>query len=198
MSLLQNTKNVGASKPFKDTKRSGYVWTAPLGTALPTKYDDELDKAFAGLGYMSDDGLTEPAALSAGDNVNDAGGEQIYQYDPTFAKTWTGTAVESKNIDLLKAAFGSTNVAVDSDTGMVTYSESAISPEHHVFVVDELVRGKRVRHVMPDASFMITDDVSHVSTALVSYGFTITAYATEDYPAQRTFMEHDKETVPGV
>ena len=197
MSLLQNTKNVGASKPYKDAKRSGYIWIAPTGTALPVKFDDELDKAFAGLGYMSDDGLTEPAALSPGDNVNDAGGEQIFQYDPTFAKTWTGTAVESKNVDLLKAAFGSANVTVDESSGMVTYSESAISPEHHVIIVDEMVRGKRVRHVMPDATFMITDDVSHVSTALVSYGFTITAYATADYPAQRTFMEKDKETVPG-
>ena len=194
MALLQNTKNVGASKPFKDGTRSGYIWIAPAGSALPAKYDEELDAAFAGLGYMSDDGLTEPAALSPGDNVNDAGGEQIFQYDPTFAKTWTGTAVESKNVDLLKAAFGTDNVTVDATTGMVTYSESAISPEHHVIVVDELVRGKRVRHVMPDATFMITDDVSHVSTALVSYGFTITAYATDTYPAQRTFME--PETVP--
>lgn len=196
MSLFQNTKNVGASKPFKDAKRSGYIWIAPIGTALPTKYDDELDAKFAGLGYMSDDGLVEPAALSPGDNVNDAGGEQIFQYDPTFSKTWTGTAVESRNIDLLKAAFGSANVTVDATTGMVSYDESAISPEHHVFVVDELVRGKRVRHVMPDATFMITDDISHVSTALVSYGFTINAYATDSYPSQRTFMEPDTVQVP--
>ena len=194
MALLQNTKNVGASKPYKDGTRSGYIWIAPAGTSLPAKYDEALNAAFAGLGYMSDDGLTEPAALSPGDNVQDAGGEQIFQYDPTFSKTWTGTAVESKNVDLLKAAFGSSNVTVDTTTGMVTYDESSISPEHHVIVVDELVRGKRVRHVMPDATFMITDDMSHVSTALVSYGFTITAYATDTYPAQRTFMEPD--TVP--
>ena len=109
--------------------------------------------------------------------------------------SWTGTAVESRNVDLLKAAFGSDNVTVDAN-GMVTYDESAISREHHVIVVDELVRGKRVRHVMPDATFMITDDVSHVSTALVSYGFTINAYATNTYPAQRTFMEPDTVPVP--
>ena len=194
MALLQDSKNVGASKPYKDGTRSGYIWIAPLGTQLPTKYDDALDPAFTGIGYLSDDGLTEPAALSPGDDVNDAGGEQIFQYDPKFAKTWTGTAVESRNVDLLKAAFGSANVTVDATTGMVTYSESAISPEHHVIVVDELVRGKRSRHVMADATFMITDDISHVSTKLVSYGFTISAYATDTYPAQRTFMEPD--TVP--
>ena len=60
MGLKQSSANVTFSKPGASANKSGYIWAAPLGTAVPTDATTELDAAFVGLGYLSEDGLTEP------------------------------------------------------------------------------------------------------------------------------------------
>lgn len=110
MGAKQSSANVTFSKPGASANKSGYIWVAPLGTPIPTDATTELGVAFVGLGYLSEDGLTEPASLTAGDDIVAAGGDTVAQADPTFSKTWTGTCIEALNEDLLKVAYGSTNV----------------------------------------------------------------------------------------
>lgn len=185
MGKKQESQNVTFSKPFSSADRSGYIWVAPLGTALPTDATSELDEAFVGLGYISEDGLTEPAALELADGIVAAGGDTVAQGDPTFNKTWTGTCIEALNVDMLKTAYGSDNVksteAGPSQAGTIDYGEKALTPEHHVIVVDELLSGGRTRRsVMPDATFLITGDITHTHTDLMNYDFTITAYPSSE------------------
>lgn len=193
MGAKQSSANVTFSKPGASADKSGYIWVAPLGTTPPTDATAELDKAFVGLGYLSEDGLTEPASLTAGDDIVAAGGDTVAQADPTFSKTWTGTCIEALNEDLLKVAYGSANVTVDSKTperaGSITIKEQAGEVEHHVIVIDEMLKGgRRRRNVMADATFLITGDISHVHTALVNFEFTINAYPTADQPAQTQYI----------
>ena len=184
MGAKQSSANVTFSKPGTSANKSGYIWVAPLGTAVPTDATTELDKAFVGLGYLSEDGLTEPASFEPGDDIVAAGGDTVAQADPTFSKTWTGTC----NEDLLKVAYGSKNVTVtpaSTTDGSITIKEQAGDLEHHVIVIDEMLKGGRKRrNVMADATFLITGDISHVHTALVNFEFTITAYPTANQPAQ--------------
>ena len=192
MGAKQSSANVTFSKPGTSTNKSGYIWVAPLGTAIPTDATTELAAAFVGLGYLSEDGLTEPASLEPGDDIVAAGGDTVAQADPTFSKTWTGTCIEALNEDLLKVAYGSANVTVtpagESD-GSITVKEQAGDIEHHVIVIDEMLKGGRKRrNVMADATFLITGDISHVHTALVNFEFTITAYPTADQPAQTQYI----------
>lgn len=192
MGAKQSSANVTFSKPGTSANKSGYIWVAPLGTAVPTKATTELDKAFVGLGYLSEDGLTEPPSFEPGDDIVAAGGDTVAQADPTFSKTWTGTCIEALNEDLLKVAYGSANVTVtpagESD-GTITVKEQAGDIEHHVIVIDEMLKGGRKRrNVMADATFLITGDISHVHTALVNFEFTITAYPTADQPAQTQYI----------
>ena len=192
MGLKQSSANVTFSKPGASANKSGYIWVAPLGTAVPTDATTELDTAFVGLGYLSEDGLTEPASFEPGDDIVAAGGDTVAQADPTFSKTWTGTCIEALNEDLLKVAYGSANVTVtpagESD-GSITVKEQAGDIEHHVIVIDEMLKGGRKRrNVMADATFLITGDISHVHTALVNFEFTITAYPTADQPAQTQYI----------
>lgn len=193
MGVKQSSANVTFSKPGTSANKSGYIWVAPLGTAIPTDATSELDTAFVGLGYLSEDGLTEPASFEPGDDIVAAGGDTVAQADPTFSKTWTGTCIEALNEDLLKVSYGSSNVTVENATsekdGTITVKEQAGSVEHHVIVIDEALKGGRKRrNVMADATFLITGDISHVHTALVNFDFTINAYPTATQPAQTQYI----------
>ena len=197
MGAKQSSANVTFSKPGTSANKSGYIWVAPLGTAVPTDATTELDKAFVGLGYLSEDGLTEPASFEPGDDIVAAGGDTVAQADPTFSKTWTGTCIEALNEDLLKVAYGSANVTVtpaSTTDGSITIKEQAGDIEHHVIVIDEMLKGGRKRrNVMADATFLITGDISHVHTALVNFEFTITAYPTANQPAQTQYITIPKK-----
>ena len=193
MGAKQSSANVTFSKPGVGANRSGYIWVAPLGTTLPADAAAELGDAFVGLGYLSEDGLTEPASFTAGDDIVAAGGDTVAQADPTFSKTWTGTCIEALNEDLLKVAYGSTNVTIEQATaskdGSITVKEQAGDIEHHVIVIDEILKGGRKRrNVMADATFLITGDISHVHTSLVNFEFTINAYPTAAQPAQIQYI----------
>lgn len=197
MGAKQSSANVTFSKPGTSANKSGYIWVAPLGTAVPSDATTELAAAFVGLGYLSEDGLTEPASFEPGDDIVAAGGDTVAQADPTFSKTWTGTCIEALNEDLLKVAYGSTNVTVTpagTTDGSITIKEQAGDIEHHVIVIDEMLKGGRKRrNVMADATFLITGDISHVHTALVNFEFTITAYPTADHPAQTQYITIPKK-----
>lgn len=197
MGAKQSSANVTFSKPGTSANKSGYIWVAPLGAELPTDATAELDEAFVGLGYLSEDGLTEPASFEPGDDIVAAGGDTVAQADPTFSKTWTGTCIEALNEDLLKVAYGSANVTVtpaNTADGSITIKEQAGDIEHHVIVIDEMLKGGRKRrNVMADATFLITGDISHVHTALVNFEFTITAYPTADQPAQTQYITIPKK-----
>ena len=197
MGAKQSSANVTFSKPGTSADKSGYIWVAPLGTAIPTDATAALDKAFVGLGYLSEDGLTEPASFEPGDDIVAAGGDTVAQADPTFSKTWTGTCIEALNEDLLKVAYGSANVTVtpaSTTDGSITIKERAGDIEHHVIVIDEMLKGGRKRrNVMADATFLITGDISHVHTALVNFEFTITAYPTANQPAQTQYITIPKK-----
>lgn len=189
MGKKQDSKNVTFSKPFDDSDRSGYIWVAPANTALPTDANTKLDDQYVGLGYISEDGLTEPAALELADGIVAAGGDTVAQGDPTFNKTWTGTCIEALNTDMLKTAYGANNVS--GTGGTFSYAEKAITPEHHVIVIDELLSGnRRRRSVMADATFVITGDITHVHTDLMGFEFTITAYPSNnlDGAAQKVYV----------
>lgn len=197
MGAKQSSANVTFSKPGTSANKSGYIWVAPLGTAIPTDATTELAPTFVGLGYLSEDGLTEPASFEPGDDIVAAGGDTVAQADPTFSKTWKGTCIEALNEDLLKVAYGSNNVTVkpagESD-GTITVKEQAGDIEHHVIVIDEMLKGGRKRrNVMADATFLLTGDISHVHTALVNFEFTITAYPTADQPAQTQYITIPKK-----
>lgn len=198
MGAKQSSANVTFSKPGTSANKSGYIWVAPLGTDIPANATTELDEAFVGLGYLSEDGLTEPASFEPGDDIVAAGGDTVAQADPTFSKTWTGTCIEALNEDLLKVAYGSSNVTITpaaAADGSIVIKEQAGDIEHHVIVIDEMLKGGRKRrNVMADATFLITGDISHVHTALVNFEFTITAYPTADQPAQTQYITIPKKS----
>ncbi len=193
MATNQTAANVTFSKPGASQKRTGYIWVAPLGTAVPTDATSELDDKYMGLGYLSEDGLTEPSSLEAGDSIVAAGGDTVATGDPTFTKTWTGSCIEALNDSLMKVVYGTDNVKVTNPTastdGSIAIDEKARDLTHWVIVIDELLKDKRKRrNIMADATFLVSGDITHSHTALMNFDFTITAYPTENMPAQKIYI----------
>lgn len=196
MGLVQNKYNASFSKPYRNADGSikGYLFVAPLGTTLP-KNLEELDKTvFKGLGFISEDGLTEANPYSEGDAVVDAGGETVLQADPTFQKTWSGSFMEVSDPDVLKTLWGEDNVTISD--GIITVKEGPLSPAEHVVVVEErqnaipgLPNGRHVRYVMPSVKFLLSDDITHSSSSALLYAWTATAYPVGDTPACTRYIQ---------
>ena len=61
-----NQANVSAGKGVK----GGYIFSAPVGTALPTDIKSKLDPAFKCLGFISEDGYVEDIDEDSDDIVD--------------------------------------------------------------------------------------------------------------------------------
>lgn len=174
----ETVSNVTNSRPGKDSTHKGALWVAPFGTVVPTDARTPLDAAFKCLGLITDDGVTEPAALSAGDDTTAYGGDKVFTADPEYNKTLTANFLEIKNITLLKQMYGSENVTESANAdGDIKVVEGAFSPDHQVFVYDEMLKGGyRWRHIYNDATALATGDLQHATTDPMSVEITISAY----------------------
>ena len=67
-----NKKNVSLGKP----KKTGCLYYAPAGTALPTDATTALPAAYTCVGYLSEDGVTNATDTDTTD-INEMGGIKV-------------------------------------------------------------------------------------------------------------------------
>lgn len=136
------------------------AYVAPVGTTLPTSPTASLNAAFAGLGYISEDGVALGSALEIGEH-------RAMQSRQTIRRTITeqnvslGFALLQWNEETVPLAFGGGEVT--AVTGGYRYDfPSDEEPDERSLVVD-LVDGDRVtRIVIPRG--MHTQDVEATFT----------------------------------
>lgn len=168
---MSNTAaNVSVGKP----KISGAIFRAPIGTTLPTDTSTALATAFACVGYISQDGLTNSAARTSTD-IKAWGGDVVASIQTEKADTFAFTMIESHNADVLKTAHGDDNVTGTLATG-ITITENSNELEKHAWVIDMIENDVAHRICIPDAKVTALGDITYRDDQAVAFPATLTAY----------------------
>ncbi len=99
---MPENKDVRVGMP--DQKTTGAILSAPIGTELPDLPDMELDSAFTGNEYVSEDGLTLSPSMST-NKIKDWSGATVRELLNSFDGTITWTLI-STNPGQMKTTFG--------------------------------------------------------------------------------------------
>lgn len=170
---MSNTvANVTAGKP----KVSGAVYRAALSDnpTIPTDATTTLPAAFKALGYVSDDGLKNNNSPSS-DTIKAWGGDTVLTMQQEKEDTFGLTLIESLNLDVLKAVYGSSKVTGAINTG-VTVKASSDELDEGCWVIDMIMRGgvlKRI--VIPDGKVSEIGEITYKDDEAVGYELTIQA-----------------------
>lgn len=185
--MANTASNVSAGKP----KATGAIWTAPLGTELPTDTSTSLGDAFACLGYCSDDGLTNGTNLES-ETIKAWGGDTVLTIQTSKEDTFGFTLIEVLNVDVLKFVYGSENVSGDLLTGIsLTANNSDV--EEKVIVIDMIMRDNTAKRVViPACKISEIGDITYSDSDAVGYEVTVACTPDED---GNTHYEYIRKTV---
>lgn len=176
--------NVSTGKP----KISGAVYRAPLGTALPTDATTALASAYVCLGYVSEDGLENANDMDVS-AIKAWGGMIVYRSLNELDDNFSLALIESENVDVLKAVYGSSNVTVDAG-GTAHVVVKADDPEEAVWVFDLALRGNKAKRiVIKDGAITAREAITYNDSDPIGYGITISAYPDSNGKTHDEYVE---------
>lgn len=170
--MANTATNVQAGKP----NINGAIYFAPLGTALPTSTKDELNTAFACLGYVSEDGVSNDNAPENTD-VKAWGGDVVLSTQTSKTDTWSYKLIESLNTTVLKAVYGEDNVSGDMATGLTIKATTEEVPAG-VYVIDTSLGDANKRIVIPNGKISGMETITYKDDEPVGYSLTVTGIST--------------------
>lgn len=181
------TKNKVENVTFGKPKVSGAIYTAPIGTKLPTSASEELDAAFLNLGYVSEDGVKNSVEIDS-EGVKAWGGDNVATAFNGKTDQFSYTLIEALRPEVLEEVYGSENVSGTLETGIEVKS-NPLEPEEHAIVIDQIFRGGVLsRHVIPRAKLTAIDEITYADSDLVGYGLTMDAFPDEEGNTHYQYM----------
>lgn len=168
--MAQTTSNVTAAKPAT----GGSLSVAATTATMPTSTGATLT-GFTGLGYISEDGLTNEITRDS-EEIKAWGGDTVLQPQTGFNDAFSCTLIETLNVDVLKEVFGSANVSgsLGAGIGVEVNSDELVE---RAFVFDMVMRGgvaKRV--VIPNGRITEVGEIAYSDSEAAGYEITITAF----------------------
>lgn len=145
--------NVSSAKGVK----GGYIFSAPVGTPLPTGVAGALDGAFKVLGFLSEDGYVETVESDSEDIV-DMNGDLMDSPTTSRVESAQFTLAEIK-ADTLKVQYGEGNVT--DEGGVISVKHNSDSDCTRSYVLELLLKnGRRWRKVVPRGQSSELDDLT--------------------------------------
>ena len=174
MDNSNDASNVSFGKP----KATGAVYVAPVGTTVPTNATSNLDAAFKGLGYVSEDGLVNGTETDT-ESVIAWGGQKVLEGQTTFSETFMVNLIET-NPNALRVFYGDANVVVDGDN--ITVKQTGAPLPNLVVVFELVLSGGRIKRiVVPNAQVVDrSGEITYVDGEPISYPALFQAYPDSD------------------
>lgn len=167
---MSKSENVTTAKP----KIGGAIYSAPLDTTLPTDAITNLDAAFKGLGYISEDGLTNSNSPTS-ENIKAWGGDIVASVQTEKEDSFSYTLIEATNVDVLKEVYGTDNVSGDLEDG-ITIKANSKELEEHILVIDMILKkGVLKRVVIPNGKISEIGEISYADADSIGYETTLQA-----------------------
>ncbi len=186
MSTANTAMNVTAGKP----NPAGAIFSAPVGTPLPTSTADTLNAAFKPLGYVAEDGLTNGTNLTV-NKIKAWGGDTVLVIQASKEDTFKYKLIEIKNVDVCKHVYGSDNVTGDLDTGIVIKVNNDDVEEQSI-VIDMILRDNTAKRiVIPQGKVSAVGDIVYSDGEAAGYDTTLDCTPDSD---GNTHYEYMKKT----
>ena len=181
---MATASNVSAGKP----KIGGAIFTAPVGTPLPKTALEALDPAFVGLGYCSDDGLTNGTEIES-ETIKAWGGDTVLVIQKSKDDNFKFKLIESLNKSVVGYVYGEDNVSGDLDTGLVIHVNNKDVPERSL-VIDMILRGSVAKRiVIPNCKIQDVSDIVYDDDNAIGYETTVGCTPDENGDAHIEYIQ---------
>lgn len=157
---------------------TGELFVAPIGTSRPTSATDSLDGAYVGLGYVSEDGVTEAHEDSVDNIVAWQNSTIVRAVRTASLMTLSCTLIETKGSVLELFHPGAT---IESD-GATGWKLEVPTPEiaRRQFALNVVDGAKVMRIDIGNGEITSRGEVTYGSSDAVGYQITITCYPDEN------------------
>lgn len=156
---------------------TGELFVAPLGTAMPTDTTTALNAAFKGLGYFSEDGVTESFEKDVEDITAWQNAKRVRTVITSAKATYAGTLIQT-NKDVIENVFGTT---VTQTVAHGSYSINPGATSGRKAWVFEVVDGPEIKRIcIEDGEITELGETTYATGEPIGYAMTLEAYSDPD------------------
>jgi hypothetical protein len=150
---------------------TGAVYYAPTTTTLPTSAATTLNAAFADVGYISEDGITQTMNVDVTDIQAWQNGDVVRKIQTSHDLTYSFTMMEM-SAETVELFYGDYTAGVTEITGTQL--------GNNAFVLDVIDGDHDIRIVIPDGQVTERGDIVYSGTEPIGFEVTITCFPDAD------------------